>query len=56
MKLAFIMKVKYSILVSGTWHRVCFTPAFIMTKDEVDFVFDRFIFIYKEFIKTGFYD
>ena len=37
---------KHKIYVSGKWHRVCFTPAFIIKKNECDKILDTFI---KEF-------
>jgi len=46
-KLADILLQKHSILISGKWHRVSFTPAFIIEKKEADMVLDCFI---EEFI------
>lgn len=46
LKLSHIMKEKHHILISGKWHRVCFTPAFIMTHEEADRVLDTFIDTY----------
>ena len=46
--LAETMEKKYSILISGKWHRVSFTPAFIITMDEADMVLDRFVKTFKD--------
>ena len=32
------MEDEHNILINGKWHRVCFTPAFTITKEQVDFV------------------
>ena len=41
-----VMLNKHSILINGKWHRVNFTPAFIIEKKEAEFVLDILI---KEF-------
>lgn len=46
LKLTENMFKKHSIIISGKWHRVCFTPAFIINKKQCDLVLDKFI---KEF-------
>ncbi len=40
------MLEKHNILINAKWHRVCFTPAYIITKSQCDFVLDKLI---KEF-------
>jgi adenosylmethionine-8-amino-7-oxononanoate aminotransferase len=40
------MLEKYNILINAKWHRVCLTPAYIITKSQCDFVLDKLI---KEF-------
>ncbi len=42
------MREKHNILISGKWHRVCFTPALIMSKAEADEVLGCFIREFKE--------
>ncbi len=37
------MKENFGILISGKWHRVCFSPALTITMDELDFVLNSFI-------------
>lgn len=42
------MEEKYNILINGKWHRICFTPAFIITKDQAEIILDRFIQTFKD--------
>ena len=42
-KIANNMLTKHDILISAKWHRVCFTPPLILTKQESDKVLDLFI-------------
>ena len=45
-RLSQIMLDKHNILISGKWHRICFTPAFIIKRKECEKVLDCFL---KEF-------
>jgi len=45
-RLSQIMLDKHNILISGKWHRICFTPAFIIKRKECEKVLDSFL---KEF-------
>ena len=38
MELANRMLVKHNILINAKWHRICFTPGLIMTKEQADHV------------------
>ena len=33
----------HNIFISGKFHRVCFTPAFIITRKEIDYVLEKFL-------------
>ena len=33
---------KHNILISGKWHRICFTPAFVIKRKECEKVLDCF--------------
>jgi hypothetical protein len=46
------MFAKHSIFISGKWHRVCFTPAFIINKKECDLVLEKFIQEFKFLSKS----
>ncbi len=48
LKLVKEMKEKYNILISGKWHRVCFSPALTITKNELEFVLDNFVRTFKD--------
>lgn len=41
------MREKYQVFVSGKWHRICFTPAFIINKQQADYVLENFIRVFK---------
>ena len=43
MRLAERLLSKHNILINAKWHRVCFTPGLIMTKEEADQVLDACI-------------
>ena len=43
LKVAEVMEKKHNILISGKWHRIEFTPAFIITKEQASMVLERFI-------------
>ncbi len=43
MQLAERLLRKYNILINAKWHRVCFTPALIMTSEEADQVLEACI-------------
>ncbi len=47
-KLENIMRDKHNILINAKWHRVCFTPGLIITKDEADRVLDNFVSVFKD--------
>jgi len=42
------MKEKHNILISGKWHRVCFSPALTITNDELEKVLTTFIKTFKD--------
>ena len=42
------MREKYQVIISGKWHRVSFTPAFIINKNQADYVLEKFIAVFKE--------
>ena len=42
------MRDKHQVLISGKWHRVSFTPAFIINKNQADYVLENFIAVFKE--------
>lgn len=42
------MREKYNILISGKWHRVCFSPALTITRDELEFVLSKFVKTFNE--------
>ena len=42
------MKEKHNILISGKWHRVCFSPALTITMDELDMVLTAFVKTFKD--------
>ena len=47
-KLADIMENEHNILISAKWHRICFTPAFIITQEQADLILDRYIYSFKK--------
>ncbi|EKD71170.1 MAG: Adenosylmethionine-8-amino-7-oxononanoate aminotransferase [uncultured bacterium] len=42
------MREEHQILISGKWHRVCFSPALITTKTEANYVLSSFIDTFKK--------
>jgi adenosylmethionine-8-amino-7-oxononanoate aminotransferase len=46
-KLADNLLAKHNILINAKWHRVCFTPALILTDSEAEFILDALIKEYK---------
>ena len=52
LKLKEIMLKKHHILISGKWHRVCFTPALIINKEQSELVLDKFIKEFKKLSKS----
>ena len=38
---------KHNVLINAKWHRICFTPSLLLTKQEVDFILECFIKEYK---------
>jgi adenosylmethionine-8-amino-7-oxononanoate aminotransferase len=47
-ELSRIMFDKHSILISGKWHRICFTPSLTLTKEQADKVLLTFISVFRE--------
>jgi acetylornithine/succinyldiaminopimelate/putrescine aminotransferase len=43
-----MMREKYKILINAKWHRVNFTPALNISKDQLNFVLDKFMICFKE--------
>ncbi len=41
------METKYDILIDAKWHRVTFSPAFIITKEQANEVLEKFIKTFK---------
>lgn len=50
LKLSKIMLNKHNILINSKWHRTCFTPAFIISFNQINYVLENFI---KEFKKIS---
>ncbi|TAN63240.1 MAG: aminotransferase class III-fold pyridoxal phosphate-dependent enzyme [Magnetospirillum sp.] len=46
--LAKVMNEKHDVLINAKWHRVSFTPAYILTREQADYVLDGFIGAFKE--------
>ena len=42
------MKENFNILISGKWHRVCFSPALTITSNELEMVITAFIKTFKD--------
>ncbi len=42
-KLSKIMLEKHNIMISAKWHRICFTPPLILTKNEAEMALDKLI-------------
>lgn len=51
-KLQLEMERKHKILINGKWHRVCFTPALTLEKEQADRVLEAFISTFKEVSNT----
>jgi adenosylmethionine-8-amino-7-oxononanoate aminotransferase len=51
-KLQSEMENKHKTLINGKWHRVCFTPALILEKTQVNQILDTFISTFKDVAKT----
>ncbi len=47
-----ILEKQYGIFINGKWHRVSFTPPFIITPQEADFVLDSVIKVFKDLAKN----
>jgi adenosylmethionine-8-amino-7-oxononanoate aminotransferase len=47
LSLANVMNQEHDILINAKWHRVSFTPAYILTREEIDRVLDQFISTFK---------
>jgi len=45
------MEQEHNILINGKWHRVCFTPAFIISREQADLVLDKFVSSFKKIAK-----
>ncbi len=52
LKVAHEILQKHNILISGKWHRFCFTPAFIITRDQCDKILDKFLKEFKNISKN----
>tara|TARA_B110000967_G_scaffold125475_1_gene128280 strand:+ start:487 stop:1779 length:1293 start_codon:yes stop_codon:yes gene_type:complete len=52
LKLTDIMLRKHKILINAKWHRVCFTPAYIITRPQCNFILDKFIKEFKDLSKS----
>ena len=53
-RLSNIMLNKHKIIINSKWHRTCFTPAFIISYKQIDFVLDKFIKEFKKFHENTF--
>lgn len=42
-KLSTVMLEKHNIMISAKWHRVCFTPPLILTKQEAESSLEKLI-------------
>lgn len=42
-----IMLDRHNIFISGKWHRICFTPAYIINKEQCNYVLEKLIFEFK---------
>lgn len=51
-KIQEVMQKEHNILINGKWHRISFTPPFIITKDEAELVLDKFIKTFKSVAKN----
>ena len=47
-KLQDVLYSKHNILINAKWHRVCFTPALTITKDDLEHVLIKFIDTFKQ--------
>jgi len=47
-----IMLEKHHILLNGKWHRISFTPAYIITRPEADLIIDTFVDTFKNLAET----
>jgi len=41
------MREDYNILISGKWHRVCFSPALITSVEQFEFILEKFVKTFK---------
>ena len=39
---------KHSILISAKWHRICFTPAYVITREQADQAIDAVVDTFKQ--------
>lgn len=47
-KVARKLEDESGILINAKWHRVSFTPSYIFTREQADYVLDRFVVAFKE--------
>ena len=47
-----LAKNKYKMLISAKWHRVCFSNAINIKKNDLDKILDKFIISFKEVSKN----
>ena len=43
-----IMLEKHNVFINAKWHRVCFTPGYIITRNQCDYVLDNLIIEFKK--------
>lgn len=46
------LESKYNMILSAKWHRISFTPPYIITNDQADFVVDAVIDVFKDIADT----
>ena len=44
---------EHKILISGKWHRVCFSPSLNIKKNELNFFIEKFCATFKKFNLNG---
>lgn len=47
-KLSKIMLEKHKIIISGKWHRICFTPSFLLRQNEINKILETIILEFKK--------
>jgi len=46
--LAKVMNERHGVLINAKWHRVSFTPAYILTRAQADYALDHFVTVFKD--------